>query len=108
MAKAAFPFSNGIGDYSMFKMFGTNKVTIRGKGGATQKQIQTLPQFKRTRQLNTEFSASSKAASKLHRAVFGVTQLADFGLMAAFTRITNFIQHQDTTSSVGARQIIFS
>ena len=108
--KSAFnlPISNNIGDYSVYKMRGSDKLIFRSKGGPTKEQIKTRDAFSRTRKLNSEFSAVTKCAGKIKRAIFGVKDLSDFNLNGGLTKILMYIKNLDTTSMVGQREIIIS
>ena len=108
MAKTSFPFSNGFGDISMYKQKGIDDITVRTKGGPSKKQVKTSSKFKRTRQLNIEFTSATKLASKIHSTLFGLKQLGDYRIIGVLTKISIFIQKLDMISSVGKREIILS
>ena len=108
MAKTAFPFSNGLGDFSMYKQRGVDKIILRSKGGATKEKIKTSPKFKRTRELNAEFSAATKLAGCIKDTLFGVRQLGDFNCFGLITQLALYIQKSDPVNPVGKREILFS
>ena len=110
MAKAAlnFPFSNSLGDYSAYKMKGSDKIILRAKGGASKIKIKTDPAFERVRRNNAEFAGCSKAVSYIQRAFHGIRHLSDHNITGSLVKISKIIQKLDTENNHGERSILFS
>ena len=57
MAKVSpvIPFSNTLGDFSVYKMKDVDKLVIRAKHGPTKEELATLPQYEKFRLYQSEF-----------------------------------------------------
>ena len=106
--KAGFPLNGTLGNYSIYKRKGTEKIVIRAKGGPSNELIKTSPRFAATRKSNKEFSGAGMASGKIQRAMYAVTHLADPVLSGRLTSVATMIQKLDTENPVGKRSLLFS
>ena len=110
MAKTSFdfPFNNNLGDMSIYKLRGVNKLIIRGKGGANDRKIKTAPEFETVRLGNNEFGGCAKAGSKIYKCLRPIKHLADHHFMGGIQKICTTIRDMDTAHFLGQRSILFS
>ena len=110
MAKAAFnfPLTGSLGDCSIYKMRGTDKLILRSKGGPSKHKVLTEPTLEKMRLNMAEFSGCGKAASKILRAMTGLKHLADFNFSGNLAAISKTIQKLDEVHNIGERSILFS
>ena len=110
MAKVSpvVPFSNTLGDFSVYKMKDVDKLIIRAKHGPTKEELATSPQYERFRLYQSEFRGVGKAASHISQAIFGIRHLADTGYVGKLTKMCKIIQSEDPDHHLGERSILFS
>ena len=110
MAKVSpvIPFSNTLGDFSVYKMKDVEKLVIRAKHGPTKEELATLPQYEKFRLYQSEFRGAGKAASFISQAIFAIKHLADTGYVGKLTKICKIIQSEDPDHHLGERSILFS
>ena len=110
MAKVSLdlPFTGSLGNCSVYKMRGVDKLIIRSKGGPDKNKIKTDPVFETLRYNNAEFSGCGKAASTIRMALYGLWHLADYNFSGSLTAIAKEIQKMDMEHNTGSRSIIIS
>jgi hypothetical protein len=54
--KNGLQFTGSVGNLSAYTRRGSDKVIIRTKGGASRDKIKKSPNFKRTRESNSDFA----------------------------------------------------
>ena len=106
--KNNFLFSNTLGDYSVYKMKGVEKICMRAKGGPSKHQIKTAPEFEEVRENNTEFGGCSTCTSHIYQSLNPIKQLADHNFFNDLQVITKFIQKLDLVNPPGERSILVS
>ena len=114
MSKVSFNFpfaanySKSLGNYSMYKMRGVDKIIFRSKGGASKEKILTAPEFEKVRMNNSEFGGCGKSSGKILHAMHGIKHLADYSVSGALTSIAKEIQKLDGINPIGQRSILLS
>ena len=106
--KSNFLFSNNLGEYSVYKMKGVEKLCIRSKGGPSKEKIKTAPEFEEVRENNTEYGGCSKCTSIMHQALIPIKQLSDYNFFNGLITITKFIQNLDGVNPHGQQSIEMS
>ena len=102
------PFSNTLGDFSVYKMKGVEKLVIRVKHGPSKDELANSPRYAKFRLHQSEFSGAGKAATHISNAIFAIRHLADTGAIGKLTKICQIIQKTDPTNHLGKRSILFS
>jgi hypothetical protein len=110
MAKISptIPFSNTLGDSSVYKMEGLDKLVIRAKHGPSKEQIETEPRYAKFRLSQFELKGAGKATSQICLAIFAVTHLKDHNYSGSLTKICRLMQAEDASRPLGERPILFS
>ncbi|WP_343703750.1 hypothetical protein [Chitinophaga sp.] len=106
--KSLFDFSGKNGKYSIYKRKDSDEIILRRSGGPTKQQINSLPQFERTRQNNSEFAACSMFTAGIRAAMYPVNHLGDSGFTSALTSLAKKIQVLDEMGERGERNIRLS
>ena len=106
--KSNFPYTNKLGDHSVYKMKGIDKLIIRAKGGPSKEMVRHSPVFETLRKNNSEFGAAGLASGNIQKAIFAVKHLADNNISGRLTAIANIIQKLDTSHTRGERSILFT
>lgn len=101
-------FTGRIGNLSYYRMKGTDKIVVRKIGGASKKQIKTLPSFARTRENNAEFSGCANTVRSIRHALFPLNKLADYNFTPTLTTLAKNIQLLDKVNERGKRAVNFS
>ena len=100
--------SNSLGDYSVYKQRGVDKLITRFKGGPSAEQMLNSPNMARVREQQSEFRGVGKLSKYLTNACSGVKHLADHNFAGGFTKIGNLIQNMETVGKAGQCGVIFS
>ena len=110
MAKVSITslFSNSLGDYSVYKQRGVDKLIIRFKGGPSAEKIKKWPQFASVRIQQSEIRGMGKFSQYLAQNSKGVKHLADYNYAGNFSKIGRLIQKMDTVSEAGKSAVMFS
>ena len=110
MAKVSMnmPFTNTMGDFSVYQMEEVDKLIIRAKGGPSKTQIANDPQFERLRKCQSEFAGAAKAGGSIMHTTKAINHLADHFLIGKLTKICNLIQKMEVLAEKGKRPILFS
>lgn len=103
-----FNFRGKLGNLVAYQQKDTGKTIIQRKGGPTKKMIKNLPQYERTRLLNSEFSACSQASSAIRDACYPMDWLADRSLAGRLTAFCKKLQDRDPENGLGERGVYFS
>ena len=102
------PFTNTMGDYSVYQMEGLDKLIIRAKGGPTREQIANDPQFGPVRNSQSEFSGAGKAVHLVFDTFRTIARLADHNLGGMIGKVCRMMQTLDTSNNKGQRSILFT
>ncbi|WP_343704334.1 hypothetical protein [Chitinophaga sp.] len=103
-----FDFSGNLGNFSVYKMRGVDKLVVRRKGGPTKEQVNSSPTLARTRENNAEFRACTMLTKGIRSAVFLVNHLGDLRFTGALNSLGKQMQMLDKTSKRGERGISLS
>ena len=104
----ALEFTGSLGRISAYKMRGSDQIIIRRTGGASKEKIKTDPSFERTRENNSAFGGSSKAAQGIRQALFNIKPLGDASLTGRLTALCRVIMNLDADHLRGERSVLFS
>lgn len=102
------PFTNTLGNFSVYKMYGVEKVVVREKHGPTKEQIETQPCYAKLRLCQKEFAVCGKSAGMIKLATFALKPLADPAFTGRLVKICKIIQVQDNQNPMGKRSVLFS
>jgi hypothetical protein len=102
------PFTGSIKGLTAYKMRGSDKIVLRAKGGATQKQIQKLAAFEPTRNLNDEWKGVTTAALRIRAGLSALKTVADYNISGPLNALVKKIQTMDTVNPKGKRSIQIS
>jgi hypothetical protein len=110
MAKLTGPFSftGSLGDFSAYKMRGSDKTVLRLKWGPTKEDIKTKPQYDITRRNNREFDARSKGASAVQQVLQWLKPRGDYYLSGPLNGFMSKILKLDTEGEYGRRSMLLS
>jgi len=110
MAKfdSPFDFSGKMGNFSVYKMKGSDKLIVRKKGGPTKKQVKLSPRFERTRENNAEFAACTRLTAGIRRALFPLRHLGDIRFTGGLNKLAKQIQRLDDKGERGQRSVYLS
>ena len=97
-----------LGNLSIYKQRGSDKIIVRNKGGATKEQINNDPKFENTRRSNREWSASSKLGSAIRNSVIALARLADPHLTGQLNALALRMVKGDTLHEWGERSASLS
>ena len=80
MAKISptIPFSNTLGDYSVYKMQGFEKLIVRRRHGPSKEQLKKEKRYEKFRFWQNEFAGASKGSQQIQRAISSIKHLKDF------------------------------
>jgi hypothetical protein len=101
-------FTGTLGDFSAYRMRGSDKIVIRKKGGARKEQIRTSPKFATARLYMTEFGGCSRMGKHVRLSMHQLKGLANYNISGPINKIMKVIQKQDGTSELGRRAIRLS
>jgi hypothetical protein len=101
-------FTGTLGDFSAYRMRGSDKIVIRKKGGARKEQIRNDPSFATARLYMTEFGGCSRMGKHVRLAMHPVKGLANYNISGPINKIMKIVQKQDEASSLGRRSIRLS
>ena len=110
MAKISptIPFSNTLGDFSVYKMQGSDKLIIRAKRGPSKEELKTATNYAKFRLGQSEFGAASKGSSQIQLAMFAIKHLKDFTYGGLLAKICKIMQKEETYYPLGTRPVLFS
>lgn len=101
-------FSNSLGDYSVYRQRGVNKLIIRSKGGPNGEMIKNSPKFLSVRLQQSEIRGMGKLSHYLAMACRGVKHLADHNYSGNISKFGRLIQKMDTINEAGKASVMFS
>jgi hypothetical protein len=101
-------FTGTLGDFSAYRMKGSDKIIIRRKGGPQRAQVKKHPNFTITRKQNAEFAGAVLAYVSLKKALFPVNHLSNFNFTGQLTGLCKYIQQDDMTNVLGQRSVLLS
>lgn len=110
MAKldSAFKFTGSLGDVTAVKRHDSDEYHLQYKGGPTKDQIETLPNFARTRENNSEFAGVAATVRYLRSSLHTLRGCEDSRVTSRFTKICKSLQLADTDHGRGERAVLFS
>jgi len=106
--KGPFQLSGSMGEISFYKMRGSNKVIMRGKGGAKKEKIENSPKFEELRKHQKEFGGCSKFGSLARYAFGGLHRVASYNLNPQLNSFGKRLMKLDKIIPVGHRSIKLS
>lgn len=101
-------FSGSLGDFTAYKMRGTDKTVIRRKGGASKETIRTSRRFATARLWMTEFGGCSTMGKEVRFMMSPMKALADYNFSGFVNKALKQIQKLDGVSALGRRAIRLS
>ncbi|MBT1686915.1 hypothetical protein [Dawidia soli] len=101
-------FSGSLGDFTAYKMRGTDKTVIRRKGGASKETIRTSRRFATARLWMTEFGGCSTMGKEVRFMMHPMKALADYNFSGFVNKALKQIQKLDGVSVLGRRAIRLS
>ena len=107
-AKITLPLTSSLGDYSLYKMHGVDKMILRQKGGVSKHQYNTLPKYEVIRQNGKEFGGASRMASGIKAAMIYVDRLADYNYISSLVTLAKHLQTNDKVHARGFRSLLLS
>ena len=78
--KPPFEITGSIRGISFYKQYGSDKVIMRTKGGATRDKIRKSPKFAKLRLHQAEWKGCVKMSGTICNSLFYVKHLADFNV----------------------------
>jgi len=107
--KGLIKYVGTLGDVRHFKIKGQEGYFAGMVGGPTSEQVNTAPEFERTRENMNEFGASAKAGKSVRTGLSQVMkQMADSQVTGRLTSIMKKINLEDQTEARGYRKIEIS
>lgn len=106
--ESQFPLLGSIGEYTFYKMKGSDKIIARRKGGPSRKQLKTGKNFMKTRLHSKEFAARVLGSKLVLRALDPLRSIANYNVATALHKPLKAIQDLDTINKLGRRRICFS
>jgi hypothetical protein len=106
--KNGLQFTGSVGNLSAYTRRGSEKVIIRTKGGASRDKIKKSPNFKRTRESNSDFALCMKVVKGLREAIKPVRHMADYNFTPALSSRTRQVQALDQENGPGKREVYIS
>ncbi|MBT1708586.1 hypothetical protein KK062_10135 [Fulvivirgaceae bacterium PWU5] len=101
-------FSGSLGDFTAYKMRGTDKTVVRRKGGASKETIRTSRRFATARLWMTEFGGCSTMGKEVRFMMSPMKALADYNFSGFVNKALKQIQKLDGVSALGRRAIRLS
>ena len=110
MAKISptIPFSNTLGDYSVYKMQGVEKLIVRLRHGPSKEQLKKEKRYEKFRLWQNEFAGASNGSKQIQLAISSIKHLKDFSFGGLLVKICKLMQKQETEYALGTRPILFS
>jgi len=108
IVKSLFGLEGSIGEFTFYKMRGSNKVYMRKKRGPTKKKLANSPSYEKVRKHQKEFSGCAKFGSLARSSFGGLHQMADYNLTPFLIGMGKFIMKLDLISELGKRSIMLS
>lgn len=105
--KPQLDMEGNLGQLSIYRQYGSEKVYVRRKGGPTKEQIRNHPNFERTRWNNAEFKACTMMTQSIRHALFPLRHLGDPLFTGALNKLAKAIQKTDT-ADLGQRCVYLS
>ena len=100
--------TGSMGNFSIYRMRGSDKLVLRQKGGASKQRIKKDPNFEQTRMNNNEWAGSALMARIMNNGLFAVKHLADHGYFGKLTAVCKAIQSDDGENQKGKRAVRLS
>lgn len=97
-----------LGNLSFYTRHDTNKIIVRGKGGASKTKISNSPAFANLRKHNLEFGGVANMCKNVRMTFSGLQTVADHNLTASLNKTMRSIQACDTNRPKGERSIMLS
>jgi len=106
--KPPFEIVGSIRGMSFYKQYGSDKVIMRTKGGASKQKIKNSPKFAKLRLHQTEWGGCVKMSRSICCAMWHVIPLADFNVSAYMNGFAKKLQALDTEKPIGERRPMLS
>lgn len=104
----ALDITGRLGQFSLYKPKGSDKIIARTRGGASRKQILKSPKFALTRLHNEEFGTAAKGGCEIRRAMLHLRHLADHNFTPPLNALCRSIMKMDESRGLGDRMMYFS
>lgn len=101
-------FTGSLGDFSAYRMRGSEKIVMRKKGGARRDEIRNSPAFATARLYMTEFGGCSRMGKHVRQSMQQLRDLADYNISGPINKIMKVVQKQDEANELGRRPIVLS
>lgn len=101
-------FTGRIGDITVYRLRGSDKLVMRQKGGASKQRIKKHPNYEHTRLNNSEWSGCVMAARAINTALYPMRLLADYNHTGHLTALCKAIQKDDGENDKGKRAVRLS
>lgn len=101
-------FTGSLGDFSAYRMRGSDKIVMRKKGGARRDEIRNSPAFATARLYMTEFGGCSRMGKHVRQSMQQLRDLADYNISGPINKIMKVVQKQDEANELGRRPIVLS
>lgn len=102
------PMKGSIKLLSYYKLYGTNKIVARTKGGPSKEKIQNSPKFATLRKHQQEWKGCVLFSKSLKKALGYVFDLADYNLSPVWNGLAKNIIKMDEEHPVGERSLMVS
>lgn len=106
--KSLFPIVGSLGNLSFYTTAGSDRITVRQKGGPSKKMILTSDRFVNTRHNMSEFGGRSKGSKFILSTLRPLTIVSRDKVFNALNRPLKAIQDHDGESRKGQRHIFIS
>lgn len=90
-------FTGSIGNLSVYKMKGVDKLVVRRKGGPSKEKVSQGKSFENTRRRNSEFGGRASASSWIMRSLQSHKRVADYNIAGPLNVLMLPIQELDNT-----------
>src|SRR5215831_5775500 len=103
-----FDFTGKLGNVIAYKRRGSDRIILRTKGGPTENQIKTHPNFKAARDYGKEFGGRAVGSKWIRRMLDPLPSVGDYNTAGTLNALIKPIQGLDADHDRGERSILFS
>lgn len=101
-------FTGSIGDFSAYKMKGSDKIILRRKGGPTKETVNNTAAYALNRLHRQEFGATA-TLGKYVRFMLGANRtVSNYNITARLNSVLKHVKRQDTEGQLGRRALRLS
>lgn len=106
--KSAISIIGPVGEFTFYKVPGSNQIRVRRRAGPSREQIKTGKNFATVRLYNNEFAGRVLGSQLITRAFAPVKHVINYRLSQALHKPLQIFQNLDATNKLGERRICFS